>query len=1117
MQKFLLIGLGGSGGKTIRYLWREIDRRLGEEGWSGDVPDAFRFIHIDCPERPDIIEGDVPAQMQGAEHTYLGLGTVPRPYKAYDESLCRETETLKAVSGWRPDPDDDIPPPYLGAGQRRSVGRIVGLSEFDDIGSLLERTLVSLGGQDVTTELQGLADHLGTTVQVDGAGTPITTIVVGSLGGGSGSGLINDVVELLRSLAAAQANHLEQRIMTVLYAPDVFSHLTLEERKGIEPNTLAALCELVSGFEHEGEIDDVEAALLHHGRGNAPIAGRRTAKANMVIGTRNSSISYSTSNQIYQAIAKGLAQYVVDDDVRGRSERYTVNQMGRVVNSEFRITSLDGERPCSSFGYANVSLGAARFSEYAEERLAKISLERLLRGHRQWADVAATVPKRDEALIKDILARETPGFVERCGLYEFSTTHNQIIDALRDADHVKQQIEQRIGGAQRKLESRSDEQSGRNWLASVTAAFDEVDDQMMRDLQAARPEVTKEWSEAIQGRVLSEVAGALSQFGFPVTRQLVEQLVLQLDAAAEELKRDSGKLEQESEGALGNVVSGFSALRGMISPQHQQFSVAARDRAERLRKHSEAELYRFTATVIRDMIGDFFNDLRRALAAGESRLALIAAEESKLVDQWSSEAVPPHLRPAPNENLLEPYEGFPKRFDELIGIQFDDGVNGAIRELVTGEWDRQHGTEGERGQTLIECSQTWQPSTLGSRRAQFKLEIDPTSLLDRAEDWVQNRKEGEVTRFAKGSLNEWLSAGHPEAASRAVRFADAFELALASSAPLVAIAPKAYERVHGSETPQSRPVINSIPIGSDHDAYPRIFEALTARGLSAGDIEELFKPTVRRTAVEISSFLPSSVHPVVFESLMSPILADWHGRKTRQDRSQFWYCRRARPLGSFVPMSRHRQRAFIRGWLTANLLGHVEPLKRPWGEQQMAVWTPTGYRSFPESLLGDEVRRQPAVLSALLESLPLALLSLANGSQEEFEAYVRILDLGMSPDDVEGVGASYTEANTELQRWVTAGMMTEPDPNFEPPPAPPAHLAGTAVGPEKERADAVRTAIDEYLRGQYEIADQRVTRESSLSLDRSWEISRTAAHAAEQLLVAVEAMGGEELTPSPLG
>src|ERR1043165_10031487 len=104
MQKFLLIGLGAPGGKTIRYLWREIRRRLNDEGWEGDVPAAFRFIHIDCPERPDVIEGDVPAQMQGAHQSYLGLGTVPRPYKAYDESLIRHPGNLKALGGWAPDP-----------------------------------------------------------------------------------------------------------------------------------------------------------------------------------------------------------------------------------------------------------------------------------------------------------------------------------------------------------------------------------------------------------------------------------------------------------------------------------------------------------------------------------------------------------------------------------------------------------------------------------------------------------------------------------------------------------------------------------------------------------------------------------------------------------------------------------------------------------------------------------------------------------------------------------------------------------------------------------------------------------------------------------------------------
>jgi hypothetical protein len=1115
MQKFLLIGLGGSGGKTVRYLWREIRRRLKDAGWEGDVPGAFRFIHIDCPEQTDIIEGDVPAQMQGAEHSYLGLGTVPRPYKAYDESLIRQPGNLKALTGWRPDPGDDVPPPYLGAGQRRSVGRIVSLSEFDDIGAALEQALRSLSTQDVTTELQELSECLGTSVQVDGAGTPVTTIVVGSLGGGSGSGMINDVVELLRSLPVGQVINLEQRIMTVLYAPDVFSHLAPEDRMGIEPNTLAAISELIAGFEHEGGIDDFEAALLKHGKGTVPIEGRRTARANLIIGSRNASMSYSTSHEVYQSIAKALAQYVVDSEIRGRSERYTVNQMGKTATNEFRITNLAGERPCTSFGYANVSLGASLFAEYAQERLAKLAMERLLRGHREWADPAA--PKRDEALIKEVVERETPGFIERCGLYEFSTSHNEVLDALRDEDGVKRQIDQQIGGAQRDLEGRSDEQSPRNWLASLTATFDEVDGRVMQELQSERLQTTAGWSIDIQERVLREISDALAQFGFPVTNRLVEQLVRQLDAAAGELERDKGKLEQESEGALSKVASAFSALRGVITPQHQQFSVAARDRAERLFKYSEAELYGFTADVIREMIGGFFGDLRRALVAGESRLGKTAADQSDLVEQWSSGAVPPHLKPAPNEILLESHEDFPKLFDQLVGVQFEEGVNGAIREVVTGAWDRRHDSTGTRNvQTLISCQSTWQPPSLGSRRAQFKLDLDPSALLDRAEDWVQNRKEGEVTKFAKGSLNDWLSMDEPDAASRAGRFADAFELALASSAPLVSISPSAYELVHGSEMPRSRPVISSIPIGSDHDAYRRIADALIARDLSPGDVEEIFRPTVPRSAVEISSFLPSSVHPIVFGSLMSPILADWNSRKTRQDRSQFWYCRRSRQLRSFVPMSPPRQRAFVRGWLTANLLRHVEPLVGAWADGPLQVWTPNGHRDFPQNLLGREVRQHGAALSALLESLPLALLSLANGSVGEFEAYVRILDLGMAADDVDGSGQVYREANPELAHWIAAGETTAPSSGFEAPPLPNEELAGSAAGAPKDRADALLTAIDKYLQGQREVAEQEITRETSLTLGRPWEVSRMAIQAADQLVAAIGGVSGEKQPTVPV-
>lgn len=1114
MQKFLLIGLGGSGGKTIRYLWREIRRRLKEAGWEGDVPGAFRFVHIDCPELPDIVEGDVPAQMQGAQHTYLGLGTVPRPYKAYDDSLMRGQGHLKALTGWRPDPDDDIPPPYLGAGQRRSVGRIVSLSEFDDIGGALEQIVNSLASQDVTTELQELGDILGSSVQVGGAGTPITTVVVGSLGGGSGSGMINDIVELLRSLPVGQATDLEQRIMTVLYAPDVFSHLDPEDRMGIEPNTLAAISELVAGFEHEEGIDEVEAALLRHGKGVVPIAGRRTARSNLIIGTRNASISYSTSHQVYQAIAKALAQYVVDSEVRGRSERYTINQEGKTATSEFRITNLAGNRPCSSLGYANVSLGASLFGEYAQERLAKLAMERLLRGHRERVETSA--PKRDELLVQEMLERETPGFIGRCGLYEFSTSRNEVLDALRVVDDVKTRIEQQIGGARRDLEGRSDEQSPKNWLASLTAAFDHVDSNFMQEEQALRLQKASEWSAEIQQKVLVEVANAVSAFGFPVTKGLVEQLVRQLDAACEELERDTTKLEQESEGALNKVASAFSSLRGVITPQHQQFSVAARDRSERLFKHSEAELYRFAVSILRELIEDFFSDLRRALAAGESRLRSSVAEESALVEQWSSEAVPPHLRPTPNEILLESHDTFPGQFDRLVGIQFDDGINGAIREVVTGVWDREHGLGDKPEQTLIESVQSWQPAILGSRRAQFKLELDPKGLLKRAEDWVRNRKDGEVTKLATGNLNEWLDSDATDAAARASRFADAFELALAASAPLVSISPPAYELVHGAEAPTPRPVISSIPIGTDHDAYRRIADALTSVGFKPGDVDDLFRPTVSRSAIEISSFLPSSVHPAVFGSLMSPILADWQARKTPQDRSQFWYCRRSRQLRSFVPMSPLRQKAFIRGWLTANLLGHVEPLAGPWSQGPLQVWSPTGYRTFPEHLLGREVRRHGAVLPALLESLPLALLSLAGGNTTEFEAYVRILDLGMAADDVDGSGQEYGEANPELVRWVTEGETTAPAPTFEPAPMPREALAGSPSATGEERALVLSNAIREYMEGQQQVAAQEVTPKTSLTLGRGWEVSRMAIQAAEQLAVAVGAIR-TDATPASWG
>ena len=71
-RSFLLIGLGGSGGKTLRFAKEEIRVRLREAGWQGGIPDAWQFLHIDTPTNPDGNELNNRVPQIGIDE-YLGL------------------------------------------------------------------------------------------------------------------------------------------------------------------------------------------------------------------------------------------------------------------------------------------------------------------------------------------------------------------------------------------------------------------------------------------------------------------------------------------------------------------------------------------------------------------------------------------------------------------------------------------------------------------------------------------------------------------------------------------------------------------------------------------------------------------------------------------------------------------------------------------------------------------------------------------------------------------------------------------------------------------------------------------------------------------------------------
>src|SRR5207244_2463144 len=150
----------------------------------------------------------------------------------------------------------------------------------------------------------------------------------------------------------------------------------------------------------------------------------------------------------------------------------------------------------------------------------------------------------------------------------------------------------------------------------------------------------------------------------------------------------------------------------------------------------------------------------------------------------------------------------------------------------------------------------------------------------------------------------------------------------------------------------------------------------------------------------------------------------------------------------------------------------------PWSEREgpLDVWTPRGRRAFPRHLLGTEPDSHGAVLPALLESLPLALLSYASGHHDELQAYMRLIELGSARSRLVD---PYDSANPELAAWIIDGTVSVPQNGYEPAPLPPEGDAGTADSAPADRAAAMVRFLDEIQAGVDLLDAKEVTLETS--------------------------------------
>jgi hypothetical protein len=153
LRPFLLVGVGGSGGKTLRVIRDSIEAKLSSHGWSVEdrgFPKAWQFLQIDVASAPDGDDPDLPPQLPTSD--FLGMVSSGLTYSAMDGALAQRLpfeQQMDSLGGWRPNPNKVQVAITRGAGQYRALGRMITLNRLDKIKQRVDRAVDALTDADM--------------------------------------------------------------------------------------------------------------------------------------------------------------------------------------------------------------------------------------------------------------------------------------------------------------------------------------------------------------------------------------------------------------------------------------------------------------------------------------------------------------------------------------------------------------------------------------------------------------------------------------------------------------------------------------------------------------------------------------------------------------------------------------------------------------------------------------------------------------------------------------------------------------------------------------------------------------------------------------------------------
>ena len=1125
LQPFLLVGVGGSGGKTLRALRHALELRLQQEDWDGGWPKAWQMLHVDSPVSQD--GSEFPAEFLPSEN-YFPLVAPGTSYKQAYDSVIANLPTQ-----FRPDVEKSLPSPNtvtvqvnIGAGKYRAIGRTLVLAKLSEVSEAVGEAFGRMMSDGALGELDTLGRKLGAK-PASGQPNPVV-IVISSIAGGSGAGQYIEVTEAIKH--AKRNDPFIHSIFSILYAPDVFK--SVGNTDVIAPNALFAMSESMAGM-WTNDLPDSSAALYKKLGIEIPGLGTDPRihigpRFNYVVGRQNSKVTFEDQPDVYKAVSASLTTWITDENVQGGLQAYTVanyaastGAMALTDNSELQVANKHTP-PFGSMGFGRVSLGRDKFTDYSAERLARTAIDRMLFAHIDGADTST----RTEDQIVDQKATQSFGdFLTDLGLTRPS--ENDVTAATNtrvDRGELLAEAKNYISNyAQSGLSQKTNSMATKEWVEYMSTAYQSIETPEQSDFvkreRASRNERVRNWVRDEKSTVFRVTSRYISQQGIKVAVNLLKRLEVELKIQSAQLAKMRDGYAVWGKDYIAAINNDFQAVQAgtAIKPDHPAV-ISALDQLGNCFWYSrEAEHALQMSELLEDLANNFVKPLRDALAQGENALLKLidkanASEHIKNAYQdWpksDSDGVPRKYESAPNEYLLISTNDYSSEFKRLVDESVEtDRRNNArqvvVDEVLMGALLLENLDPSKKWQ-LISESKPWIPNNRDFREdmsqsqqvGSFQFSNDPLEYLQRSHFWLQ-RKGQSFYRYLHDDIATYLDPNVVDASllvDRQRRFREQFLEAVRASEPLVKLNPALLMEIHNSTIDDRESVLSVLPFDRGSAMYELIKEILIQQKMwddTKGD--SWFNSGAKVQNIDFFS-IQKPYQPMVMDSIFGPVADSWNQAENNMNKRQdFLNHRRARPLWETVPAAPEKKAAILRGWYVARLLGQLTESRDSEDSQRgplLTVWSGKTYQQepFPHPLAHPDIVEPQDYPGALLNSLAISLaMCNAKSSLAPLFPYQRLMELGEVKNP----------ARSELAKWVTSGEV-----KFKDQPLPNAKSAGASSDSVEERRGKVSAYFNSLLEKFKSDIEDMDTRTDWDRLNLTWEVRKEIRDALETLIAA---------------